>query len=497
MRSKSYWRFLFHKDQSGDWLFVLSCTLAACLVMVYFYPYPTFITDSFDYIMVARSQTFWPIRPYGYPVFLSHLHQLSGSIWSIIVSQGLLYALSLTLLLLAIKKYWPPRRKWAFRVLEAFTVLSPTAIFLLNCVLSDALFCCMIFIMLAMGIVMVKERSWSAMLVYLAVFYAALWVRRSAEFFPLAFLPVFLLNGKPAFRISSAVVTAVLVGVFFFQISNRMEKSTGYRQASTGFDGWQLANNAIHVLPYIPSPEEDGLPDDEDVAFMHKYLYKQFDGYITRATDDGKYVSADFMWDDNAPLMKMLEYCVKGYELPRLQVWVDIGTHALKDYALWLILKHPLPFFRYYIWPNIKNAFHPFNMEAVFFPLNVVENKETNKEVVRWYSFPKDAKIQPRSQALAKICEPLCPWMEVFTWLVFFVGLFLLLIFGKNLTRENFMSLLLIFLFGLVYYGTTVFASPVAIRYWMPMHAVKLVFAWMAFRSTLGDNLKPAEDLFK
>ena len=38
----------------------------------------------------------------------------------------------------------------------------------------------------------------------------------------------------------------------------------------------------------------------------------------------------------------------------------------------------------------------------------------------------------------------------------------------------------LLFLLALVHYGSTWFATPVVLRYWIPMHAVKLIFAWIA-----------------
>ena len=73
------------------------------------------------------------------------------------------------------------------------------------------------------------------------------------------------------------------------------------------------------------------------------------------------------------------------------------------------------------------------------------------------------------------------------TWLVFLASVAVIFIVGeyRSLSRETRLSLWMLFLFGLVYYGTVTFASPISLRYWMPMHAVKLVFAWIAVSDSL------------
>ena len=467
-----------------DWLLILLYTAVGFLLIKLFYPYPALVSDSYDYLAMAyhmnAGQIFNPLRPCGYPYFLRFIHLFSGSVWAVIIAQGLIYAFSLTLLFLAVKKYWPPKRVWAFRLTETLAVLSPTALYLLNSILSDPLFCCLVFFLVTMAMVMIKEQSWAALALYLTAFYAAIFFRYSAEFFPLAFIPVFAAYGKRGMRIASVVLTLAVVGLFIFQMRDIMDKNTGYRQASTGFEGWQLANNAVHILPYIPEPTEEELPKDEDVAFMHKYLYGQFDWYIKRATSDGHYASADFMWDPSGPLKKMHEYCVKGYKMQPLSVWIDMGTHALKQYAVWLILKYPKEFIWYYLWPNTKNAFFPAHAEAVY---TYIDMKAGREEVVNWFSFPSDKAMEPRSNALADFIQPKLAWIELFTWFIFLFGAGYWFFTGYTPSRENLMVLLMILLFGFIYYGTTVFASPIALRYWMPMHAVKIVFAWIAIHA--------------
>jgi hypothetical protein len=508
MKEDRYLRFIFRKEQLPDWAVVLFCTLAGCLLIRHFYPYPAIVNDSYDYLSMAIKNEFYPLRPFGYSFFLRIVGLFSHKTGAILVSQGIVYVLSLGAFLLCIKKYWPPRHKWAYLILEAVVTLSPAALYLLNSVLSDALFCCLVFLLLTTAIVMLKEQSWVALGLYLAIFYAALWVRHSAEFFPLAFIPIFLVRGKPLMRVLSSVLTLAVLALFFVQMSNSMYKYTGYRQVSTGFEGWQLANNALHVLPYIPMPERDTsladtthqadtlhgeqlldieMPADEETAFIHQFLCSRYIGYIRHATDNGEHVSADMMWDPNGPLMQTLSVCSKAYEMKRIKVWVNLGTYSLKDYAIWLMLKYPKDFWSHYLWPNIKNAFYPYWPEACYTYIKV---KPGNEKVVGWFDVPDDLTMEPRSERLSEVIQPVLSWIELFTWLVMAFAAAVLLLGGVRPDKETRQILWLLFLFGFFYYGTTVFASPVALRYWMPMHAVKLAFAWIALRPESWESLK-------
>jgi hypothetical protein len=70
------------------------------------------------------------------------------------------------------------------------------------------------------------------------------------------------------------------------------------------------------------------------------------------------------------------------------------------------------------------------------------------------------------------------------------VGAFVLIIIRRKtllMTKPQKLAFAMLFAFGFIYYGTTTFASPIAIRYWMPMYAVKLAFVWILLsRGTLS-----------
>ena len=173
-RANSYFRFIFSKGQLLDWGLVTLSVIIGCLLVTRTYPYPGTTSDSFSYVFSAQTAMFTHFRPYGYSFFLRLVHLFSDSIYSVIVSQALIYIVSLGLLLLAVKKYWPARKEWTFKVFEAVVALSPAAIFMLDTILSDTLQCALVFVMVSMLIVMIKDESWVAMVIYLAALFVVI-----------------------------------------------------------------------------------------------------------------------------------------------------------------------------------------------------------------------------------------------------------------------------------------------------------------------------------
>ena len=482
-RANSFWRFCFSKEQLPDWLLAILCTAAGCLVMLFYFPYPSITSDSGGYLYAAIHDQFIAYRPFGYSFFLQLLHKLSHSIYSIIVGNAVLYALSAGLLLVAVKKYFPPRKTALFRLFEVLVIMSPTSIAMLDTALSDTLFCSMVFVMLTMSMVMIHEGSWTALLIYLLAFFAALHTRYSAMFFPLAFLPVLLLGGKAPLRIATGVLALATFALFYVQVCSNVEQILGRRQFSTGFDGWQLANNAMHVLPHIDHGPDAPVPEDKDLSSIHRYSCDPvFLEIIGRDLGDGKSVNARFMWDDSYPLKNVLKIYMIKYDLPRHETWARLGSEHLGRYGKWLIAHYPGEFLRYYLLPNIRNAFFPTAAEVIGRHFNT---QKAPDEFTQYYGPLEPLKTR---EGFNDYMLPLLPWIELLTWILFIAAAVYLLAAHllNGMTKEARRTLLLLFLFGLIYYGSTVVASPIAIRYWMPMHAVKLIFIWIVLNAGYG-----------
>lgn len=486
MKAKnSYFRFIIRREQLPDWAVVFLTVALGCLLVTRSYPLPAAGSDSFGYIDSALRDIFGIYRPFGYSAYLQLLHAISHSIYSIIVSQALIYSLSAGLLVLAIKKYWPPRRHWHFILFTFLAVFSPAAIFMLNAIYSDILFCSLVFIMLAMVMVFIKERSWVAIIVYAAALFCAMHARFSAMFFPLVFIPVFAIKGKWLERVVPIVLTVAAFLAFRAGVCADMKEITGERRFASAFSGWQLANNALHILPHLDMRERAIRNEDENINALHEYCVSSMK-YIRKYTDNGKSTTAAFMWDNGSPLKKIVGICMKDYSMIYIQAWNYLGTGLYKEYGKWLILKYPGKFVRYFLLPNTREAFFPGYNEIV---CGYVEAPPGKKELAEWFDASPDNGLHARNDVFGEITRPLFPWIELITWLVFLAAAVALFVCKAKPSRDTRIVLWLIFLFGFIYYGTTVFASPICLRYWLPMHAVKLSFAWIVF-----SMLKPRTD---
>jgi len=474
----SYFKYVISRGQLTDWLVMVLSVAAGCLFVLCFYPFPCMISDSFGYLSAALSDSFIPFRPFGYSAFLQMVNSVSRSLYSIVVSNALIYLLSAGLLMLAVKKYWGSSSKWIFLIFEVLAVAAPLPLFMLNTVLSDSLFCSLILFMLAMFLVMLKERRIIAAVLFVCAFYFSLNVRYSAIFFPLAFLPVLAFYWKRPCGIAGMVGMIAAIMVYYGHRSDNMKDAIGRRQFSTGFEGWQLANNGLHVIPFLE--EGDEVPADPEVAALHRYC-SAYKDLISQKTADGTKATANFMWIKDSPLKQILFYNCQTHNEPYLQGWVGLGSGLYSKYGKWLILHHPGKFMRYYLWPNMKQMFVPDNYEIVGSYMEVPDGKA---EVERFFDIRKGTSSTPKDEWYKGHVREVMTYLELVTWLILLVSV-IRLTCNKSLaefdcgTRR---TLLMLFLFGFIYYGTTTFASPIAIRYWMPMHAVKLVFAWIAFK---------------
>ena len=474
----SYWRFLIGKEQRTDWLTItLSCLLGG-LAICLCYPTPATYSDAFSYVAAAEADTFSIYRPFGYSAFLQLIHVFSHSVHAVIISQIVLYAITLSLFVLAIKRYYPLSKTWIRIVLEVVMALSPVALYMLNALMSDALFCCLIFLMLAMLLVVINEQSWVACGIYLAAFFASLFVRYSAMFFPIAFVPVLLFVRKPALRWTSVALTCALFFVFYRNISNNMYQAVRLHQFSTGFDGWQLANNAMHVLPFI---EDDKQPDNRRVNDLHSFAYPRYNDLIVQRTDSGQTVTAGFLWQKDWPLKQYMFRYMQTTRTPYPVAWARLGGGLYADYGKWLIMNYPLLFWKYYLSINIQSVFYPKALEMVGHYSEIPANQP---DIRSWFGMDTSQPHAARFPVYESHLKNVLPAIDLITWLLFAAALVVIGWRFPN-SRESRLSLIMLFAFGFIYYGTTTFASPIVIRYWMAMHALKLAFVWIALTSNI------------
>lgn len=483
--TKTFIPFLKAKEQRVDWIILLLSCIVGYVILKICYPYPATISDSGTYVHAAAADMFTFYRPFGYSSFLQMVHAITSSIHAIFIVQIILYFLASASFAFVIKYVFPPANKILWWVLLFFFVFSPIAFYMANAIMSDLLFAVMIYFMLAAFLYLFKnKKSWIALAVFLLSLYFALQVRYSAMMFPPLFIVCFFLF-KDKMRWIGIAGTIVVTLIFYNQVKSDMRETTGFNQFSTGFDGWQLANNALHVIPYIDlKPERI---KSEEMRLLHEIAVLQ-KSVILEKTNNGTKTSASFMWINDQPLKQFLFAYINYYQQPYPTAWVKLGSGIYKDYGQFLIKKYPLQFLRYYYLPNAKSIFYVDSKEIIgsYSPIN-------GRDIFQWYRIPEgtdmNAKYTPYSDFVAEASA--MSYIPIF--IIILVGAVLSVVMRKKLSwRDNDgkKAFWIIVTVGVIYYAATVFASPVSLRFWIPMNAVLFAVVYILYNRIIASKLQ-------
>jgi hypothetical protein len=482
LSEKAFLVFLFHKAQRTDWLVITGISLLAYLVLKICYPYPAVMGDSGAYVESAMEDRFMHLRPFGYSGFLQIVYSVSSSIHMVFVIQLLLYAISTALFAFTIKYFFPPGKKAVWYVLLVFLVFSPSAFFLANSLMSDTLFSVLVYCMLAAFIFIVKKKSWIAATAFCLFFYFSLHVRYSAMIFPFIFIPFFLIFRHKIYWITTLLVVLIMF-VFYYQIKSNMKEASGLNQFSTGFDGWQLANNAMHILPYIDLPPQS--IKDPQMRDLHEFSMR-YTNVIVEATNNGSKVVLGFLWEDTFPLK---QYVFAAYNAlgkpPYGLLFIQFGSTLFSRYGQYLILHYPLEFMRYYYLPNMVNMFYPMHTGIMkeYTPIGEA------REIIEWYHL-ENKDVSCTYDLYGRFLTKSITLSGILVWIIIAGISVCAIINRKRITfgREEKLVFWGLFVFGAIYYASTIFASPIELRYWLPMKAIQFSYMYILLNKLMPCN---------
>lgn len=479
-RTDTFFTFLKAKDQRIDWIILLLSCIAGYAILKICYPYPATISDSGTYVQAAANDMFTFYRPFGYSSFLQLVHSFSSSVHAIFIVQMVLYFFATAAFAFVIKYMYPPANKIFWCILLLFFVFSPISFYMANAIMSDLLFSVMIYFMLAAFLYIFKKPNWIALAVFIISLYFALHIRYSAMMFPVLFIVCFFfVKGK--LRWVGMAATVIVTLMFYNQVKSDMYKTTGFNQFSTGFDGWQLANNAMHVIPYIDLDYR--LIKDDEMKVLHQFVVAQKD-VIKEKTNNGTKTSASFMWINNEPLKQFLFAYIEYTGQPYPVCWIKLGSDNYKDYGQYLIKKYPIEFMQYYYLPNAKSIFYVDSKEIIgsYTPINV-------KDIVDWYHIPEDADLKAKHTIYSDFVAEASAASYIPIWIVILAGTILSVVFRKKLNwEEKNMKIVfwIIVAVGVLYYAATVFASPVSLRFWLPMNAILFAVIYIMYNRLIA-----------
>lgn len=447
------------------------------IVFKYYYPFADFFSDSYTYIEAAAHHDSISVRPIGYSIFLRFIHVLSVSdTFLVTVQYGLVQCSCLCLFFFLCRHC--SLAGWARLLLAAFFVADPLVYYTSNFVSSDALFLALTLFWLTLLLQLLRRPAWGTLALQWVLLGLIFYTRYVALFYPAVATLTFLVVKRDlrykltAIAASIAIVTA---GALYTQRLTREQTGTPIFSA---FSGWQLANNAIQIYPWLPADTTD-LPSPDSYRLAH-YVKTWFDqsGVAIKKADPA--ATTFYMWSPVSPLYQYFD----AYRVRRspLRLWPDTAeltwftawnrvAPVFTAYGHFLIARHPVAFSRYYLWPSTKIFFlSPLGELTVY-----NEGKEEVDTVAQnWFHY-RSNKPKVRSPTIQRILLAPFPWFFLGLNLAFLVTGILLLARRRSIEGHDgdccgryplFITCLqLVTGFLLANAGFNIFASPAVFRY--------------------------------
>lgn len=328
--------------------------LLVCMLFKFLYPYPDLFGDSINYIEWGIMKMPLAYRPLGYTHFLMWFNGMGANYITIIVLQLLaylvacLYFLSTVLLLLPDNKYYR-------NILTLFILFNPVSLFLNNMMAADGLFMSFSIIWLASIIrIAMKEKMHFHFAIHLVAFYVLYNLRYNALYYPLfTVILVFFMKEKTSIKLVYAAIVIIFGTALYQNTLDHSERWIGVRMLS-GFQGWAMANNAIHI--YKVQEVDPDLWDTPQEQGLHAFIMKYKDSIDipkTQALTDA------YQWSNKGPLKRfMVNIMIQANSRHSIYYWW--GLAKFYNGVGWkLVLTYPGAFMKAFYLPNLANCIYP------------------------------------------------------------------------------------------------------------------------------------------
>jgi len=476
--------FITEKKKKKDILFILIFYIIVFIIMKYLYPYPDGISDSGSYIAAAIREGYDGYRPFGYSRFLMLIHSLSSSISFLVIVQYLLNVIASIYFILSLKFFFVSNNKFIYYGALAASLCSVTTLYLTNCVLSDSLFSSLTLFWITFNIWFICEQKKSIrigilLLIFITLYFLVNLRYTGIIYFVIELLLILfvLLKQNKILAISSSLILITII-LFFYKKQVEATKKIVQIETFSGFSGWQSANNALHVIPYI----EFDLHKIKNESFAEFALYaKSVDTlFVVDRT------SAGFMWNNNLPLKKYLFSTINKKGWNYLKAWTSLGKNEYREFGKYVMLHYPWEYFRYFLLPNSIGFFYPqgdqlyckYNPKAI--PADLLE---------KWFEINPDINFYSRSKLIEKTSVSFAP-IRLIIWILVFFSVLLLILkkIWRHLSLEKLYVLIFIVVFLLSYAAFHIFATPFEIRYIVPVHLLQIAVIYIALNESLKEK---------
>ena len=471
----SFIHFIKEKEQKKNFAIFSLLSLGVYLVMMILYP-TLFISGDSYYYLFGAAKGYNVFRPMGYSHFLQYLHTISPYSNLILITQYWIHILCSLLFIFTINYFFPSKSNFQLIAFYSFSILvifSPSLLYMCNLLNSDSLFISLTLAYITSLIWFIANRSILMICINFLLCYLTFQLRYAGWFYPIVTSIIILMYLRGYLKLIFIIPIAIL----FLLINNKTKETYKRYHVKTvsGFNGWQLANNAMHMLPYIDLAPESF--KDENLVTLHR---------MTKTIDNSKYkklgLTFDYMWNNDYPLKQFCFRKMHKEYIYFFDSWTKCGI-IFNDYGKILIIKYPFEYLKHFILPNFISVFYKTNCEVL--TTNTILNADN-------YWFKDTEYRSPLFDPYHTYLFPLMPIFVSILW-VFYLGCTCYLHLNKmknklsNLQRQVIQFIQFFIVVFVVFY---VIAAPITLRFLLGANALQLLILYIASTHYLAFNNK-------
>lgn len=467
----------FFNNNKKELLILSGIYLLIAILLKYFYPYTDLTSDTGGYINWASGGfKHGGPRPLGYSYVLYFLQQFANNTTIIFIVQYLLHCIAVLFFTYTILHIGNITNRYIRYSFLLMSVAYLPAIYMTNMIMSDSLFTSLTILLFTLSVWLYYKKNIYLIIPIVALMFFIISIRYIGLVYPAFVIPVCLFFFRKKFTgvILSGILLLTIYG-YVEKVKSGTEKDQGVRQFSA-FGGWQLANNALHVVPHLDIDNPLIETNDYNLLGIDTMIRLTYDRnpnlYPHKDT-----VTYLFIWDKTSPLNMYLEYyALHNRSKKYYKMWNEVGA-LYADYGSELVKTYPGKFFRYYLLNNAKNMVRP---NIGFFKSFSDSTYFVNR---LWFGWKDDMDIQPRKDILRPALL-ITPFVYTFYWIIFAAAaVYLGLAIGKKkMAQPQVVLTVLMVGFVLLYSAASIYAAPVNLRFLLPIRMMMLGTVFIALQ---------------
>ena len=323
------------------------------------YPYPDFFTDTDYYIATAVNHANYDIWPLGYSKFLEYGQLFTHNDLLLVGFQYLFIQAASFYFFVIVRRLFNPGKEIE-QYIFIFLMFDPLNLYIGNYVTTDALFWALTLIWITLLLQIIQKPGWRLVILQALLLALLSPIRYTSLYYPVILVSgIGLSKNTTLIKAIGTVLPCGLVLLYWIFIRQATYQVTQTKDFNS-FSGWQLANNALYMYPYIP--RDSPRFQDQEINEISTSVRKYFDTTRIEQMEIGPRDGAFYIWSIHSPLGKYaINYTNKrGWRMDRdfLKAWGQLAP-LYRAYANQLITDHPSAYLRYYIFPNATCYCYP------------------------------------------------------------------------------------------------------------------------------------------